>query len=183
MTTTSTSNVISSDRVEGTAVYSTAGDKLGSIDDLMIDKVSGQVRYAVLEFGGFLGEELVRDLRQDAGAVAGARIGADRAAVLEIEQDGQRIGNDLVRGVVADQSAVDAAVRRRLASGWKLERVDATARSILRAGAYELIRRRDVPAEVAIDEYVEIAKSFFEGPEPGFINAALDAIARDERSA
>jgi transcription antitermination protein NusB len=89
----------------------------------------------------------------------------------------------LVRGVVADQEAVDAAVRRRLASGWKLERIDATARSILRAGAWELIRRRDVPAEVAIDEYVEIAKSFFEGPEPGFINAALDAIARDERPA
>lgn len=89
----------------------------------------------------------------------------------------------LVRGVVADQAAVDAAVRRRLASGWKLERIDATARSILRSGAYELMRRRDVPAEVAIDEYVEIAKSFFEGPEPGFINAALDAIARDERSA
>lgn len=87
----------------------------------------------------------------------------------------------LVRGVVADQDAVDAAVRRRLASGWRLERIDATARSILRCGAYELIRRRDVPAEVAIDEYVEIAKSFFEGPEPGFINAALDAIARDER--
>jgi N utilization substance protein B len=89
----------------------------------------------------------------------------------------------LVRGVVADQDAVDAAVRRRLASGWRLDRIDATARSILRAGAYELIRRRDVPAEVAIDEYVEIAKSFFEGPEPAFINAALDAIARDERSA
>jgi N utilization substance protein B len=89
----------------------------------------------------------------------------------------------IVRGVVADQDVVDAAVRRRLAAGWRLERIDATARSILRAGAYELIRRRDVPAEVAIDEYVEIAKSFFEGPEPGFINAALDAIARDERPA
>jgi N utilization substance protein B len=74
-------------------------------------------------------------------------------------------------------------VRRRLASGWRLDRIDATARSILRAGTYELIRRRDVPAEVAIDEYVEIAKSFFEGPELGFINAALDAIARDERPA
>ena len=49
------SNVISSDRVEGTDVYNNAGDKLGSIDDLMIDKRSGQVRYAVLEFGGFLG--------------------------------------------------------------------------------------------------------------------------------
>jgi len=48
-------NVISSDRVEGTSVYNSAGDKLGTIDDLMIDKLSGQVRYAVMEFGGFLG--------------------------------------------------------------------------------------------------------------------------------
>ncbi|BEP43789.1 PRC-barrel domain-containing protein [Variovorax sp. V15] len=48
-------NVISSDRVEGTTVYNAGGEKLGSIDDLMIDKLSGQVRYAVLEFGGFLG--------------------------------------------------------------------------------------------------------------------------------
>ncbi len=53
--TTTTSDIISSDKVEGTNVYNTAGDKLGSIDDLMIDKWSGQVRYAVLEFGGFLG--------------------------------------------------------------------------------------------------------------------------------
>ncbi len=49
------SYVISSDKVEGSAVYNAKGDKLGSIDDLMIDKLSGQVRYAVLEFGGFLG--------------------------------------------------------------------------------------------------------------------------------
>jgi sporulation protein YlmC with PRC-barrel domain len=49
------SAVISSDKVEGTTVYDHAGEKLGSIDDLMIDKFSGQIRYAVLEFGGFLG--------------------------------------------------------------------------------------------------------------------------------
>ena len=55
MAMTSANSVISSDLVEGTAVYNAGGDKLGSIDDLMIDKVSGQVRYAVLEFGGFLG--------------------------------------------------------------------------------------------------------------------------------
>ncbi|MDM0117368.1 PRC-barrel domain-containing protein [Variovorax sp. J22R133] len=54
-TSTTTSDVISSERVEGTAVYNNSGDKLGTIDDLMIDKRSGQVRYAVLEFGGFLG--------------------------------------------------------------------------------------------------------------------------------
>jgi len=57
MTTVSKTNlgIISSDKVEGTAVYNPAGEKLGSIDDLMIDKVSGQIRYAVMEFGGFLG--------------------------------------------------------------------------------------------------------------------------------
>lgn len=54
-TTTSLHDVISSERVEGTAVYNEAGDKLGAIDDLMIDKRSGTVRYAVLQFGGFLG--------------------------------------------------------------------------------------------------------------------------------
>ena len=53
--TITTTDIISSDKVEGTDVYNAAGDKLGSIDDLMIDKISGQVRYAVLEFGGFLG--------------------------------------------------------------------------------------------------------------------------------
>ena len=55
MAMTSGNDVISSDRVEGTNVYNHAGDKLGTIDDLMIDKISGQVRYAVMEFGGFLG--------------------------------------------------------------------------------------------------------------------------------
>jgi hypothetical protein len=54
-TSTTTSDVISSKKVEGTAVYNPRGDKLGSIDDLMIHKISGQVLYAVLEFGGFLG--------------------------------------------------------------------------------------------------------------------------------
>ncbi len=90
---------------------------------------------------------------------------------------------DLVRGVVADQTDVDRAIGKRLAQSWRLDRIDATARAILRAGAFELMRRADVPAEIAIDEYVEIAKSFFDGPEAGFINAALDAIAHDERAA
>lgn len=54
-TTTTSSGTICSDKVEGTAVYNDTGDKLGTIDSLMIDKRSGQVRHAVLEFGGFLG--------------------------------------------------------------------------------------------------------------------------------
>jgi N utilization substance protein B len=89
--------------------------------------------------------------------------------------------SEILRGVVAEQAAIDGAVRHRLAEGWKLERIDATLRAILRAGAFELMRRTDVPTEVVIDEYLEIAKSFFEGPEPGFVNGALDGIAHDVR--
>lgn len=89
---------------------------------------------------------------------------------------------ELAKGVVAKQGEVDQAIVKRLASGWRLDRLDATARAVLRAGAFELIHRPDVPTEVVIDEYVEIAKSFFEGPEAGFINGALDAIARDART-
>jgi transcription antitermination protein NusB len=88
---------------------------------------------------------------------------------------------ELVRGVVAQQRQVDAAIVKRLAENWRLERLDATVRAILRAGTYELAHRQDVPTEVAIDEYVELAKSFFEGTEPGFVNGALDAVARDVR--
>ena len=90
---------------------------------------------------------------------------------------------ELVRGVVAEQKRVDAAIVKRLAENWRLERLDATVRAILRAGAFELAHRLDVPTEVVIDEYVELAKSFFEGTEPGFVNGALDAVARDVRPA
>ena len=89
---------------------------------------------------------------------------------------------DLVRGVVAHQREVDQAIAKRLAENWRLERLDATVRAILRAGAFELEHRPDVPTEVVIDEYVEVAKSFFEGPEPGFVNGALDGVAQDVRT-
>ena len=88
---------------------------------------------------------------------------------------------EIVRGVVAGQKEIDGAIARRLAEGWRLERIDATLRAILRAGSFELLRRPDIPTEVAIDEYVEVAKSFFEGPEPGVANGVLDGIARDVR--
>src|SRR5204862_4283 len=96
---------------------------------------------------------------------------------LALAQADEAFFADLVRGVVEHQKAVDAAIARRLASGWRLERLDATARAILRAGAYELSHRADVPTEVVIDEYVELAKSCFEGPEPGVARGGLGAVA------
>jgi transcription antitermination protein NusB len=87
----------------------------------------------------------------------------------------------LVEAAVERQATLDRAIARHLNKGWRLERLDAVARAILRAGAAELEQRRDIPIAVVIDEYVEIAHAFFEGPEPGFVNATLDACAKDLR--
>lgn len=90
---------------------------------------------------------------------------------------------DLVQGVVSRQMDIDAEVNGRLAEGWRLPRLDSILRALLRAAAYELMARDDVPARVVIDEYVDVAHAFFEGAEPGFVNGVLDRIARHLRAA
>ncbi|NOX94124.1 MAG: transcription antitermination factor NusB [Alphaproteobacteria bacterium] len=89
---------------------------------------------------------------------------------------------DILRGTVETQNRLDPYLERNLASGWKLSRLDATARAILRAGLYELIRRPDVPYKVIINEYIDVANAFFDGEEPKFINGVLDAAAQAARS-
>ena len=88
---------------------------------------------------------------------------------------------DILGGVVREQRAVDGKVDAALAAGWPLKRIEAVLRAILRAGAYELLFRKDVPARVAISEYVDVAHSFYDGDEPGLINGVLDKVARDVR--
>jgi N utilization substance protein B len=85
---------------------------------------------------------------------------------------------DIVSGVVREQQTIDPIVHTTLSAGWPLARVDVTLRAILRAGAYELSGRSDVPARVVIAEYVDVAKAFFEGEVPAMVNGVLDAIAR-----
>ena len=87
----------------------------------------------------------------------------------------------IVEGVFVDQVLIDKKVNECLAEGWTLARLEATSRAILRAGGFELLFRDDVPPKVTISEYVEVAKAFFSGSEPGFINASLDAMARKRR--
>jgi N utilization substance protein B len=89
--------------------------------------------------------------------------------------------SNLVRDMAQAQARIDHTIARRLTATWTLARLDATVRAILRAAAAELLFRPDIPTAVVIDEYVEIAKSFFGGSEAPFINAALDAIAVAER--
>jgi N utilization substance protein B len=99
-----------------------------------------------------------------------------------VEEADPDIFKSIVQGVVDRQEAIDAAIMKRLASGWKIERLDATSRAILRGGVYELIAEISLPSQIILDEYVSIAHAFFEGAEPKFINGLLDAVSRDVRS-
>ena len=85
---------------------------------------------------------------------------------------------DLVSGVLREQRTLDPLVDKALAEGWPLKRIEAIMRAVLRAGAYELEHRNDVPARVIVSEYVDIAHAFVDKEETGLVNAVLDHIAR-----
>lgn len=87
----------------------------------------------------------------------------------------------VLQGVVKRQRDLDPLIDQQLATGWRLVRVDAILRAILRAGGFELLELADVPARVAISEYVEVANAFFEGDEPKVVNGVLDQMARKLR--
>ena len=89
--------------------------------------------------------------------------------------------SDIIRGVVAAQRQLDPMIDTVLAGGWPLKRVEALLRAVLRAGAYELGHRTDVPARVVVSEYVDVAGAFLEQDETGMVNAVLDQLARQLR--
>ena len=89
----------------------------------------------------------------------------------------------IVEGVVDAQRRLDPMIDRALAGGWPLKRVEAVLRAVLRAGAWELEAKRDVPARVVVSEYVDVANAFLDGEETGMVNAVLDGLARALRSA
>lgn len=108
------------------------------------------------------------------------RLGAtiEEAEYHEAERD---FFDDIVSGAIARRSDIDSAISAKLASGWSLERLDRPMRAILRAGAYELIARPDVPVASVISEYVDVAHAFYDKRESGFVNGLLDSIAKEVR--
>lgn len=105
-----------------------------------------------------------------------------RFSRLEDDKPDESFFVGIVRGVPLHQVEIDRTVQGALNTDWQLKRIDATLRAILRAAVFELVAQRDVPARAVIDEYIEIAHAFFQGDEPGFVNAALDKIARKKRA-
>jgi N utilization substance protein B len=89
---------------------------------------------------------------------------------------------DIVSGVVREQRDLDPLIDDALSKSWPLKRIEAILRAALRAGAYELIHRSDVPARVVVAEYADVAAAFVERDETGMVNAVLDQLARRLRA-
>jgi len=123
-----------------------------------------------MEMSGAGAASVVRQFRDHRFGHAG-----EPGEYIEADED---FFEDLLTGAVERQDEIDGHVASALKEGWRLSRLDATVRAILRAGGYELLARADVPAAAVINEYVDVAHAFFEGPEPAFVNAALDTLAR-----
>ncbi|MDD7908390.1 MULTISPECIES: transcription antitermination factor NusB [Pseudovibrio] len=88
---------------------------------------------------------------------------------------------DLVMAVIDDQRVIDPRIHQALSDDWPLRRIDATLRAILRVGAAELYRKKDVPARVIINEYIDVCKAFFEQDETRLVNGIMNRLARELR--
>jgi len=84
----------------------------------------------------------------------------------------------LVNGATERAEALDEVIAGSLSGDWSPDRLEAVLKAVLKAGAYEIMARPTTPARVAISEYVDVAHAFYEGPEPGLVNAVLDRVAR-----
>ena len=84
----------------------------------------------------------------------------------------------LVKGVVKSQTELDPAIHAILRDDWPLARIDSLLRAILRCGAFELLKRKDVPHAVAINEYLDIAKAYFDKAEIALANGVLNRLAK-----
>ncbi|MGE5267107.1 MAG: transcription antitermination factor NusB [Deltaproteobacteria bacterium] len=107
--------------------------------------------------------------------------GDDDDATADLEETDSTFFSEIVRGVVRRQRDIDPLVHEQLAAGWRLVRVDAILRAILRAGTFELLERRDVPGRVVINEYINVAHAFFDEEEPRVVNGVLDKLGRKLR--
>jgi len=114
--------------------------------------------------------EVVREFEQH-------RLGQEVEGVLYKEAD-EAFFEALIEGVVRVQRTIDPLLDERLAKGWRLVRIDSILRAILRSAAFELQERHDVPVRVIINEYIDIARAFFEKDEPKVVNGVLDGLAK-----
>ncbi len=120
------------------------------------------------------GTDLVAVLEQFSARTREGDLDGDTYLPADVDFLGQ-----IIKGVLKHQLTLDPILQENLSDDWPLARIDSTLRAVLRAGAFELIYRRDIPPKVVISEYVDVANAFFDGEVPGMVNAVLDKIANN----
>ena len=98
-----------------------------------------------------------------------------------VSPDNEWLG-DLVRGVASGRDELDSLIGAALSGDWTVDRLEALLRVILRAGAFELKNKPNIPTAVVISEYIDVAHAFFESGETSMVNGVLDHLARDLRN-
>ena len=92
------------------------------------------------------------------------------------DAEGRPYADEVVRGVAQDLAETDRLIRQA-STNWRLERMTRVDRNVLRIGAWELLRRSDVPRAVILDEAVDVAKRYGSEESGSFVNGVLDSIA------
>lgn len=126
-----------------------------------------------IEFGGAKADEVIDEFINHR---LGNEIDGERYA--EADPDFFRA---LVRGGAGRQEELDALLKGSLSRDREPGRLDGILRALLRAAAFELLARKDVPARVILTEYIDVAHAFYAGPEPKLVNGVLDNLARHLR--
>lgn len=93
----------------------------------------------------------------------------------------EKFFSDLVRGVTAETEDLDAMISAVIKQGWSVERLEATLLAVLRAGAWELANRSDIPVRATISEYTDVAGAFDGDKETSLVNGVLNRIAAELR--
>ena len=96
----------------------------------------------------------------------------------ELLTEARPFSAELAEGVEENRGELDELISKH-ARGWSLERIAPLERSIMRVALYEALHREDVPAEVAIDEAVELTKEYCGVDAPGFVNGVLGAALKE----
>jgi N utilization substance protein B len=146
----------------GAAGAARSAARLGAVQALYQIELSGGPAEAVLE--EFLEHRLAEEIEG-----------------VSLDAADRNLFAGLVRGVAAELAPLDDLLSAVLAEDWPVERLETLLKVILRAGAYELGYRPDIPPRATITEYVNLARAFFDGKEPGLANGVLDRLAHELR--
>lgn len=115
------------------------------------------------------------DLGEATGEEGADRVFETFSDHFELPEGARAFAKELVGGVAAHRDELDGRIGAA-ARNWRLERMAAVDRNVLRLAAYELVYL-GTPAQVAINEAVELARQFGGDPSPSFVNGVLDAVA------